>query len=445
MQARAHRKMTLRLDDPALYLKEARKLAARRSRDLWSLDSDLDCNFLANQPATFFKRMARDVASNQHEFATLLPHSAVVNHKPRTIYRVDALDAVVWSTVVAVLTAAIDSRLPSELYSYRSGRSQWGAAAALAAYLRAHENTRPDPRTRGVFVVRRDVRRYDEHISTSEGSRLWAHLTHLTSGIDIGLKAPAQAFFERLFRPRVVLPDGSQGPLAAGIPTGIPTQTVGCNVYLLDVDTELSKVRGGFYARFGDDILFAHADHGQLTEAAARMDEIIGSLGLTLNPDKTQAFWLTGPGRPSARPEFTGVRWLPYLGFDVGFEGARLRADKRRQTWLSLRRRLDHAEGLMKGASEEDRAQALCQAVRTALDPGSLVCDRYAGWLRMALFSRRDLLQLDHHLQLEIAQRLSRRRGVRAFRDYPPRLLHEKYALPSLVALWDEARRRGRH
>ena len=436
--------MTLRLDAPTLSLQQARKLSARGSRDLFSLDSELDSAFLANQPARFFARLARDVSRNQHEFQTLVPHAAFVNGKPRTIYRVDPVDAVVWSTVVAVLSAAMEAGLPAQLYSYRRGRSQWGAAADLTQFLRQHCVARPDPRTRGLYMLRRDVRRYDEHISTSETSRLWSHLEALTRGVELGLAAEARAFFERVFRPAVLLPDGSTGPLPSGIPTGIPTQTIGCNLYLLEVDRELGAVEGGFYARFGDDILFAHADDATVMRAAERMDQIIASLGLTFNPDKNQAFWLTGPGCPSTHADFEPVRFLPYLGFDVGFDGARLRSDKRRKTWLSLKRRLDIAERLMRNAPQAERAEALCGAVQSAFDTSSMMSDRYAGWLRMPLFSRQDLLQLDHHITLEVAQRLSGRRGVRAFREYPPRMLHTVYGLPSLIALWEDARRRGR-
>lgn len=437
--------MTLRLDDPALYQREARKLAGRRSREWWSIDSELDCAYLATQPTSFFKRLARDVAHDEHEFEPLVPRAAVVNGKARTIYRVDPVDAVVWGTVVAVLGAAIEPRLPTELYSYRRGRSQWGAAAAFAAFVRRHCASHADPRERGLFVLRRDVRRYDENISTADASTLWVTLEALSEGREMGLRSDKRAFLKRVFRPSFIRADGSVGPLEKGIPTGIPTQTIGCNVYLAPLDASLARIPGSFYARFGDDIIFAHADRETALRAAEEMERVVASLELKLNPDKNAALWLTGPGRPHPTAgDFVPTRAFSYLGFDVGFEGARLRSDKRRQMWLAIKQRMDIAERLMRGATSEQRAQVLCSAIATAFNPASGVADRYAGWLRMALFARGDLAQLDYLIALEIAQRLSGWRGVRAFREYPPGRLRTEFGLPSLVALWDQARRKGR-
>jgi hypothetical protein len=128
----------------------------------------------------------------------------------------------------------------------------------------------------------------------------------------------------------------------------------------------------------------------------------------------------------------------------VGFGGARLRADKRRALWLALARRMRHTARLLEGASHDERASALCTVLRTAFDPRSPLAERYAPWLRFDVMARADLRQLDHHLALLVAEHVSGRRGVRAFRTCPPHELYEKHGLVSLLRLWDDARQGGR-
>jgi hypothetical protein len=437
--------MSPRLDQVSLYESEIERLATRHARLEWRLIDAVALADIARRPRQVAERLAREIPEGGYTFRPLIPRKARLNGKDRTIYRLDALDAVVWSALVRVLTTAFDARLGSHLFSYRKGYSQWRAAAAFLDYVHAHERQRPDPRHRGLFVLRRDVRRYDETIPVLDDSSLWTTLDRLCDGNSFGYRADFTMFMRRAFRPEVAQADGVVRRFELGVPTGMPTQTIACNTYLLPVDAKILEIEGGFYARFGDDILFAHSDLERAQHAARVFDDELGRLKLTFNPDKSQAFYLTRPGRhhPSAT-HFTPVSRLAYLGFDVGFAGAQLRADKRRAMWLALSRRIDAAQRMVADQKLEVRALALCQTLRTALDPGSPLSERYAPWLRHAVSSRLDLAQLDHDLALLVAQRLTRTRGIRAFRQFPPQLLRERYGLPSLIHNFNLARRAAR-
>ena len=48
---------------------------------------------------------------------------------------------------------------------------------------------------------------------------------------------------------------------------------------------------------------------------------------------------------------------------------------------------------------------------------------------------------VERDLALLVAQRLARKRGIRAFRQFPPRVLRERYGLPSLIHNFNLARR----
>lgn len=407
-------------------------------------NDDLACALDVHAPEIAL-RLARSVPEEGYEFSPLLPHAAVLQGKPRIIYQVDPLDAVVWSAYTQVLAAAIEPRLGDCLYSYRRGRSQFRATAAFARYLRQHIGARPDPRTRGLFVLRRDVRRYDENIAVTDDSSLWTTLNELARGTPLVEGDVAARLMRNAFRPPIVQPDGSALPLARGMPTGIPTQTIACNVFLVPVDRELAAIEGGFYLRFGDDILFAHADPDVARHASATLERGVARLGLEFNTDKNLDCWLTKPGRACTQaPDFVPLRKLPYLGLDVSFDGTRLRTDKRRAFLRDLRERIDHAHRQVATAALAERATTLANVVRDACDPRHALCHRYSPWLRLHSVARGDLFELDHLIVLYCAQRLTGTRGVRAFRELPPQRLYTEYQLPSLVKIWDEARRHGR-
>lgn len=428
-----------------LYEREIHALAGRAREQIFHGHGELSAPLVAAHAAQVARRLAAEVGAGEYAFSPLVPYPALLNGKPRTIYRVDPLDAVVFSALGRVLSAAIEPRLGTHLYSYRKGRSQWTACRALLRYLRAHARARRDPRSRGVFVLRRDVRRYDEHIPVADDSRLWTILEGLTGGAAVGYRGDFAAFLRRAFRPAIARPDGSARPLDVGMPTGLPMQTIACNTYLLPLDAEMTGVRGAFYARFGDDLLFAHPDLEVVDEAARALDAAVARLGLAFNPDKSHAIWLTRPGRPHERAaRFVPAARLAYLGFEVGFDGARLRADKRRRLLSSLHARLANADRLLSGSSPEERADVLCEVVRCALDRTSRLSDHYAAWLELDVMSLADLRQLDHHVALAVAERLTGVRGPRALRRFAPGRLRAAHGLPSLVHRYTQARAGGR-
>lgn len=433
------------LASAALYEREIESLVTRTSDWVARGHCELTAPLVAAHAPEVARRLAGEVSSGAYAFQPLVPHAAVLNGRPRTIYRLDPLDAVVFGALGRALSAAIEPRLGPHLFSYRRGRSQWTACRALLGYLRAHVRARPDPRSRGVFVLRRDVRRYDENIPVADDSRLWAILSDLVGTETFGCRGDFAGFLRRAFRPAIARPDGSVRPLDVGMPTGLPTQTIACNTYLLPLDTEMTAIPGAFYARFGDDILFAHPDRDLAREAARALEAGLARLGLAFNQDKSRAVWLTRAGRAHADAEpFVPSARLRYLGFDVGFAGARLREDKRRKLLLSLRARIANADRLLLGLSASERADALCEVVRLALDRKSTLSDPYASWLEFDVMAMEDLRQLDHHIALWVAERLTGVRGPRALRRFSPGVLHAAHGLPSLVHKYAQARATGR-
>ncbi len=435
----------LRLDDPELYATEIRRLDARAAGRLRPAHGEIDFGLLHARAAEVARRLAREVAAGSYELTPCVPHAATLGGKPRTLYRPDPLDAVVLGVVARVIRSVVDPRLDRHVYSYRRGASQWSAASDFLAFVRDHIRSRPDPRNRGLYVLRRDVRAYGESIDVSAGSPLWPELVALAEGTLAREVARPTSLIRRAFVPAVVHADGTTAPLSRGVPTGLPTQPIACNVYLLPLDRKLARIQGGFYARYGDDILFAHPEWDVVIQAAAELEVGVAQLGLQFGAHKSQDLYFTAIGRKTLMDgPFTPASTVSYLGLDLGFDGARLRRDKRRSLLGDLTRRLDRARQQSQHLSTSERADILCGVVRRVMSPPEPLAHRYASWLRPAVLTRSDLAQLDYLIALRVAERLANCRGVRAFRLMTPGELRSRHGLPSLVRAWDEARRGGR-
>lgn len=69
---------------------------------------------------------------------------------------------------------------------------------------------------------------------------------------------------------------------------------------LYDMDAELSLVKGSFYVRYSDDVLFIGEDYKAVLE---RMKTILGKFGLKLNPKKVELI--------------DSSHWFKFLGFSI--------------------------------------------------------------------------------------------------------------------------------
>jgi hypothetical protein len=329
----------------------------------------------------------------------------------------------------------MEARLSPALYSYRAGRSSAQAVRALAAWVRRHRRQHPDPRDRGLWVVRADVRAYGDSIPMHAGSPLWPELRALVGGGE----PAAWTAIEAVIRPLVAGADGPCQPIV-GVPTGSPVATALANLYLVPLDCLLEGDPDGFYARYGDDLVYGHLDLASVRAALARAEQLLAARGLQLNRDKLRLCWFNGAGRRHpAAPELAGTTRIVYLGCRIGFDGTiGLPREKATALLRELRHRVRRTAALVAGAADADRLRAVCGAVARAVEPDSPVAVPHAALLA-AVDDRRQLHELDYWIARAAAGALAGRDGVRAFRAVPWRRLRAA-GLPSLVV----RRNRGR-
>jgi hypothetical protein len=427
-----------RLRDRKLYAAALERVRAKQHEGGGARPLVEDGPFLQalSNPAGLVRALARDVSGLEYRLSPAVPRRALIQGQPRTLHVSPPLDEIVLGALAEALQERLEACLSPRLFSYRRGRSSLQAIRELLDYLRTHRSSRSQRRQWGLYVLRRDVRGYGDAIASGPGSQLWP----LLAGAAQPLTEPQLEWLRGAFR----LADPSR---ERGIPTGSPLQPAACNLYLTPLDRLLESVPGGFYARYGDDMLFAHPDPAVARELAPQLDRELAFLALEWSRDKCADLFFNLAGR---RPEphavgFRGAAALDYLGFRIDFHGViGLKRVKQRQLLRDLATRLQQSARLLAGEPAAERARDLCAIANAALDPSYAGASPAALALRYLVSDRGQLRDLDYKIALLVAERASARRGVRAFRDHPPARLRDELGLASLVGARNRAGRRPR-
>lgn len=374
--------------------------------------------------------LAREVARGRYELEPGELRTIRARNKLREVFACRLTDLIVHGVVADIVAEALAPRLSDRVFSYRRGVAWMSPIAEFAAYLRAHRRAHDDPRTRGVYVLRRDVDAYTDSIPIGPNSPLWPML-------EAELGAPLPPLVEGVIRAEMHLPEGGLVGRLRGLPMGQPIASVVANLYLSDMDRAVEHTPGAFYARYGDDFLFAHPDPAVAAAADAAMDAQLRRLSLTVNDTKRRTVFLTPAGRASADwPQAQGAPGVPFLGTRIAADGTvGLDAPKVRGLLREIDHRTTATVRTLRGADRVRVGRAVCSVVNATLDPHvALTQHRSAVLLRRVVTDRAQLEQLDHQIARIVAQALTGRAGARAFRRWPPRALRRELGLVSLVA-----------
>lgn len=380
--------------------------------------------------------LARTVASGDYRLRPATVRTIVVEGRQRTVFDYPLLDLIVHGVVAEVLTEAIEPMLSPQVYSYRHGVASIDGVSALARYVRQHRRAAEDPRGRGLYVLRRDIDSYTDSIPLGARSAIWDQLEGAM--VSIGPSAPTAAdrsLIDEIVRPTVLTDDGAPASRLVGVATGQPISCVCFNVYLAALDRQLGDIPGAFYARYSDDLLFAHTDPAVARAASDVLDAGVAALDLKFNHEKRRDFYLTGSGRASEKwPEARGTTSVSFVGMRVTMDGTvALGARKVRGLLRDARRRAANSAIALAGATMEKRGRAVAAVVNALLDRddpqlhGSAV-----PLLTHAITDRRQLEELDHELARIVASAATGVPGPVAFRKAPYRMVREEWGLRSL-------------
>ncbi len=388
--------------------------------------------------------LARTVASGRYEFAPGRVRRIFVEGKARDVYAFPLTDLLVHAAVAGIVEDAARPLLSPFLFSYRPGVSWVDAVSLFGSYVRRHRRAEPDPRRRGLHIVRRDIDAYTDSIPVDASSPLWPMLWRLFHPDGEPPPSPARTVVEDVVRPLVSAPNGGSFRLVRGVPTGQPVSCVLFNLYLHELDLRLDSVPGAFYARYSDDILFAHPDPAAAAEAAAEIKHAAGRLRLRLKEEKSRDLFLTAAGRGAepGLPAERGTIFVPFLGMDVAADGTiALGREKTRALLRDLADRAGRTARILKGRPADAVGKAVCGVVNRALKPGSgPFRQRSADILRDIVTHRPQFRHLDHLIARAVLRAVTGQDTPRAFRQVPYRMIRGDWGLASLFRGRDRGR-----
>ncbi len=393
--------------------------------------------------------LARIVAQGQYVSGPARRKTLVVDGKERVVFTYRLTDVIVHRVVADLLAEALEPLLSSRLYSYRKGTAWWVAVSDFARYLREHRKQCSEPTQRHMYVARRDIDSYTDSIPVGYGAPIWNMVRNLVAPPGQLELPPADwKLVEQVVRPKVETPDGQVVTLDRGVATGQPISCVLFNLYLIDLDRKLEAVSGGFYARYSDDILFAHPSPEPVRQAAAEIDCVLGGLGLHVKPTKSRDLYVTGAGRASAAwPEVTGTCAVPFMGACIRADGNVSLAQKKTRGLLrDVMARAQRTARALPTATIDEVGTIVCSVLNRMLGPASagFLEARSAALVRRAVTDRRQLAQLDHWIARIVLRTVTGDGSVRAFRHVPYRRIRENWGLISLEHARNRWRRRRR-
>ena len=432
-----HGTLAAALADPRRYQEQIDRLQRRHQFDggLNRLSQDgVSLASLVMHRDSAAKKLARAVRSGTYRLQPATVRDLRVEGKKRTVFSYPLLDLVVHGVVADLLTETMAPTLSEHLYSYRAGVSWARGASAFARYVRDHRRAHPDPRTRGLYVLRRDIASYTDSIPVDETSQLWEQIAGLvgepSADADSGWR-----LLREIVRPRVRERGGRVASRSRGVATGQPISCVAFNLYLRDLDHELARVPGAFVARYSDDLLVAHADPEVARGLSRLLDDRLAGLGLAFNTAKSRDLYLTGAGRPSlAWPEARGTTSVEFLGMRIAMDGTvALGGTKVRDLLRDARRRAANTARSLRGQSEDERGRATVAVINSLLDADGLHLRGSAAPLLAGMVTDRGQLDwLDHQLARIVAEAVSGDHRASAFRRIPYRRIRNDWGLASL-------------
>jgi hypothetical protein len=396
------------------------------------------------------RKLSRAVAAGTYQLQPATIRRIRVDGKARTVFDFPLLDLIVHGVVADVIVEAVEPTLSPNLYSYRPGTSWADAVSGFARYVREHRRAHADPRSRGLYVLRRDVEAYTDSIPVDESSHLWSQLARVLGapGHDAAVSPlewhldPGLRLLHDVVRPLVLEANGRIAHRDRGVPTGQPISVVAFDLYLSELDHELAAVPGAFVARYSDDLLVAHPDHAVARELSEILDQRLEDACLSFNPAKRQDAYLTGSGRAS--PDWSAARGttrVGFLGMRVAMDGSVSLGDGKVRVLLrDARRRAANTARALDGRSQDERGRAVAAVINALLDPDRAHLEgAAAALLAGAVTDRGHLDWLDHELARIVATAVSGHPGAAAFRMVPYRRIRSEWGLISLRHARDRA------
>lgn len=223
-------------------------------------------------------------------------------------------DRVILNRVTAFLRDRLDQLLSPSCYAFRSDRhlSHETAVADLQAWRASHADG-------PMWIAECDIRKFFDNIPHTTVLRLWTG----AFGTDA-----SEAF--RVLRAYLDV-YSARGTVGRGLPQGGSLSTVLANLVLRAADLMVHESGDTelFYARYCDDVIFAHPNKTVCRAAMAAYEEALEKLDLPMHPVESFVYGRSyyeikskGPFLWAATSGQNGVApWVSFLGSQIKYNG----------------------------------------------------------------------------------------------------------------------------
>lgn len=410
----------------------------QRGQAFTETETDCGVSFFdtATKRKTLAKTIAHTVAAGDYQPKPVDLWFLESKGKVRAAHMPGFTDHVIGSALYQLLTRNARSYGLPGVYSYLPGLTNATAMRALAAFVREHRR-RVGKTGPPVYVMQSDFDHYGDGLPVGPDAAVWPILREIAAlGSPNGdLSENAWNLITALVRPVVRESDGALFTRLNGVPMGTPVVPVLSNVAVLPMDRAIQEIDGIFYARYNDDFLFAHSEMAAMHEADARIDSILGGLGVRRKQAKERRTALSATGMPSTEdPAYRGGNRIDCLGLSVSHAGAVTVGPHRLRRFIGrFAARIDGAAAAVRSLPLPDRAQHLVAMTNVMLDTASPFAIPGLSALLDATTDRNVLKDLDFRIARKISQVATGRPGVKGLRLLPPRVLYTEMGLVSLV------------
>ncbi len=391
------------------------------------------------------RAIAKDITAGAYNFSPGQAIRIVTHEKERTVYQFKPVDRIVHLAVTAILNMFTAKTLVPNVYSYRDGYSYVGAVQALAKYVRDYRKKVPDPKKRGLYLVRTDISAYFDSIPVCDDAPVWQWLKDLLGPNEVAAHPELWTIFRESVRPVIIDITGREGRMEQGIPTGSPVANAVANLYLSHLDAALAAIPDAFYARYGDDIIFISPQEELTQNAIATIAKGLNELGLSLNEKKQLSIYFNGAGRSGDSPVFVGANRVEFLGFSVDFHGTvMLRPKRMGMLYAAANERLLHIVKMYRREkpTPDELGKTLARHLNSMLNSTCQHSHPYADALKRIVTDRSQLKQLDYRFTRLLIKLATGSGSPAMMRKYPPRHVREVWGYRSLVVLRNRAGRR---
>lgn len=412
-----------------LHLKHA------QSRRMFSIQQDkVALASIINDEKRFSKLMAKAVAQGEYELKPAQLRTVTINGKERDLFHFRLSDYLLHGVIADLILEVMQPDFSSCLYSYLKGRDWWKAVQNFSNYIRDYRKKIKNPKERGIYVLRCDIKSYTDTIPVGNNSPIWQQLKNLFQfepSSEVELKI--WNLIQQVLRPEVYIKRGQLFTKLEGVPTGSPISTTLFNFYLHRLDKILDQIPEAFYVRYSDDLLFAHPNYEIVEHTKKQINETLKQFLLTTNPEKERELFFNGAGRPCPLKKAKATVVVDFLGCSVYFDATvALKPEKLRVLLEELRQRILRTIQSIKENDKEKIGKLICHVINETLNPHSSRSQKYADFLRSIITDRKQLKQIDYLLATLVLEGLTGSQSPQGFRKYSYRKMREQWGLISL-------------